>query len=380
MQVDLDLIWNISLVCPWDCEFCCTDAVQVSKRGKNIIMSSNGYEGSFLPDEQLRLRSVFIRKYPGIEPNKFDLSLMKRIELGLEPTLDSKMKILERFKGYKIKIDFAGGEPLVCYENYLVIKEAARIFGAPRISVTSTGVGVQRYGVSDLANLIGVYEFTYDEPKSVCDNRPLGYNSSNIKVARYFSEAGVRTKAQIPLHAANVKIDRIDEIYKELNEIGATEILLMRLFPVGRGASLSNKASFPSKEELVVAINRFLELSDEGVTNVRLQCALKHLVEKNIPIENPCDMMRKSFGINYQGKLLVSAWGNGENGTPINNDFVLGDLCSESFESIRATEKFDRYYSKLNENYGHCKVISYLNASNGEDGFFEKKDPLYLSY
>lgn len=366
-----DFIWNITLICPWECELCCTSAVYV-KRKSSIIASSKEANS----EEANKLLSRFSEKYPDITPNTFDISLLKRQLQGLEPTYDEKLKILKNLPKNSV-IDFAGGDPLSCYENFLVIKEAAIIFGRENISITSTGHSLSRYKIKDIAKYIGEFEFTYDEFQPKHSVRPKGYNNSNIKVAKEFSNLGVRTKAQIPININNSDPHSIKDIYSQLDSCNIDEILLMRTFPVGRSSTyIPNKTI--NKNDIQEIISTYRRAEKVGKTKVRLQCALKHL-DNNSEEKNPCDLMQDSFGINFQGKLLISAWGNGKDGYPISDDFILGNIIEESFSEISKKDKFKNYKEKLDMNWGHCKVFSYLFGNKKQSSLFTNTDPLYVS-
>lgn len=371
----LDIIWNITLVCPWDCEFCCTDAVHVTSQNNNIIARESSLRKVSTIDEHARQK--FKEKYPEVKPTKFDLALLSRQISGKEPTYEQKISIINNLKGHKIKIDFAGGDPLACHENYLVIKEASRVFGKGSISITSTGAFIKKYGAEDIASIIGEYEFTYDEPSQTHqESRPSGYNTSNLKVATDFAKLGIRTKAQLPIHAGNMTKERIDKIYQDLCSRNINHLLLMRTFPVGRGKEYLRTHKI-TRHQTVETIQHFMNIEDKNKTKIRLQCALKHLYEHNSR-DNPCDLMHESFGINFRGELLLSAWANNAEGLPLSDNFVLGNLCTQSFEEIARSEKFQRYKKRLDENFGHCKIFAYVaSGSNSEDSIFQKKDPLY---
>jgi MoaA/NifB/PqqE/SkfB family radical SAM enzyme len=372
----LDIIWNISLICPWDCEFCCTDAVHVTSNNNQIIAREHSLQSLNIVENSLK--EIFKKQYPNIPPTKYDLALIDRQALKKEPSYDQKLKILKHLSNFDVKIDFAGGDPLACHENYLIIKEASRLFGKDSISITSTGVFVKKYGTEDIASIIGEYEFTYDEPFDVIQSsRPKGYNFSNLKTAKNFSELGIRTKAQLPIHSGNITKRNIASIYKNLCDANIDELLLMRTFPVGRGKKYLENHTI-TKAETLNMIAEFKNLETQGKTRIRLQCALKHLHDSKNN-KNPCDLMHESFGINFRGELMISAWGNDEKGLPISPDFVLGDLCKNTFEEIAQTETFKKYKVRLDENHGHCKIFSYMASDvKSAENLFKKIDPLYI--
>jgi MoaA/NifB/PqqE/SkfB family radical SAM enzyme len=372
-----DFIWNITLVCPWDCEFCCTDAAHVSSMAGSIILRENGLSTSKTVSRDLN--GFFKEKYPGVYCNKYDLALIDRQLRGLEPTLEEKMAVLSNLKGLNLKIDFAGGEPLACHENILIIKAASKMFGKNSISVTSTGIISKAHSILEISDFIGEYEFTYDEPDlELKQCRPKGYNNSNLRIAEKFAKLGVRTKAQLPIHKGNISSLAAEAIYNSLCSSNISELLLMRTFPVGRGIGYLD-GNEVTQSELTQAIQNYTRLNTSKKTNIRLQCALKALIETDWPLTNPCDLMQSSYGINFQGDLLISAWANNAKGLPLSDVFVLGSLSKSSFHEISRTEKFQRYKKRLNENFGHCKIFAYTNSINkDEDSLFSKSDPLVM--
>lgn len=374
----MDLIWNVSLICPWDCEFCCTDAVHVKKIAGSVVLRESGLSskriipmGRHHPDHLRKL---------GIKLNAFDYALIDRQARGLELDFSSKLLVLNNLRGKSPEIDFAGGDPLACLENYLLIKKASEMFGKANISVTSTGHSLARYPLLELAQHIGTFEFTYDEPDSCgAEVRPKGYNAINVLWAARIRALGVRTKCQIPLQSNNISIERIREIYQRLADSRIDEILLMRTFPVGRGAKFLNEKSIEfDSHDYISAISEFRKLElDMGGPKVRVQCALKHLFSMERAL-NPCDLMQSSFGINSKGQLLLSAWATNEVGLPLAEEFVLGDLSNQSIGEIECSEKFVRYKARLDENFGHCKIFAYVNSDiKSENAIFMRNDPLF---
>lgn len=379
-ETQYDFIWNITLVCPWDCEFCCTDAAYVRKQGKEIIIQERSLTSEVVVKSECEKNSMIRRiKLDGYRPNKFDYALVDRQQRKKEITFEEKISALENLKGSNLKIDFAGGDPLSCYENYLIIKYASELFGKGNISITSTGFSINRYGVDLVSNIIGEFEFTLDETnENPAQNRPSGYNASNIFYAKKFSENNIKTKAQLPIHSGNIDPVAIENIYTILADAEIDELLLMRTFPVGRGRIFLMKEGMYNRDDYRKVINlyREMEMRYQG-PKVRLQCALKNL-ESSEGDPNPCDLMRESYGINPRGKLLLSAWATNDIGEPLSDDFVLGNLYEKSFVELLESPKAKKYFKKLDQNFGHCKIFSHIFSPNqGSDGIFEKNDPLY---
>jgi pyruvate-formate lyase-activating enzyme len=375
-----DIIWNITLVCPWDCEFCCTDATQVTNRHGIITLREHGLletrtiSGSSRPPAS----AIAVLHDAGIEPTAFDVALADRQTRGLELQYGEKIAVLENLTPRPAKIDFAGGDPLCCYENYLVIQRASALFGREAISVTNTGYGWRRYDLNNLAELIGQFELTFDEPLSTLPmHRPSGYNASNLRIASEFAKRGVRTKAQLPIHRGNQSEDAVVSLYHRAREANIDEILLMRAFPVGRGYTSLKAAAGVDRGRLVEIIGQYRALAVRyGRPAVRLQCALRHLDGPSD--RNPCDLLQDSFGINPRGTLLASAWATNGIGDPLDEAFVLGDLSRHSLGSLLETARMRSYRERLDENFGHCKIFAFLGSdTRGVDALFSCSDPLY---
>lgn len=367
MNNKIDIIWNISQICPWDCKFCCTDATKVYIDNNLTVLNENNLSNS-----------IFIKSTNIKRSNAFNIALQDKQSRGLELTFPEKINILNNLAENDVQIDFAGGDPLACSENFEVIKVASEKFGKKNISITSTGFFVGKYGIQQLSNIIGQYEFTFDENILLPSvSRPSGYNKSNILVASKFATNNIYTKAQLPIHQGNVKYEIIRDIYLTLCKSGIDELLLMRTFPVGRGIGYLEHNSL-TKDQIKFVINTFKEFEQKiKGTKIKLQCALKYL-EDNSDI-NPCDLMRSSYGINWRGDLLISAWANGVNGKALSDDFILGNISKEKFSEIINSEKAKRYREKLDLNFGHCKIFAYQNSLNKcEDAIFSNNDPLYL--
>jgi MoaA/NifB/PqqE/SkfB family radical SAM enzyme len=373
----MDLIWNISLICPWDCEFCCTDAVHVKRNGSSAILREAGLSETRLVP--MRREGLIHLNVLEIAPNVYDYALSDRQQRGLELTLSQKLEVIKNIDIDGAMIDFAGGDPLACLENFLVISAAKERFGKNQISVTSTGHSIARYNLADLVDNIGTYEFTFDEPStSAATCRPNGYNKLNLNWAKKIGSMGVKTKCQIPIHKGNISISKIADIYKELSYAGIDEVLLMRTFPVGRGMKFMQSQPLPNASEYRMVIEKFRELEEKYTgTRVKIQCALKHLYS-NDEVRNPCDLMHSSYGINSKGTLLLSAWATNAVGNPLSDDFVLGDLSKNTLSHLSRTDKAQEYRKKLDENFGHCKIFAYTHSNiKSSDAIFMKADPLY---
>ena len=360
----VDLIWNMTLVCPFDCAVCCVDAVHVRRRAGRVELRSEA--GRHVLERDPAEGSIYE------QAGRF------RQRQGLELDLTGKMRVLDHLEGLTPRIDFSGGDVLVMPEHLEVIGEAAARYGRETITITATSAGVGESEIAVLPAIIGHFNFTFDgQSSAVGGNRPPSYASANLRAGRRLAEAGVSVRAELPLTRSNIADDELTRIYEELGDSGVGQILAMRLFPVGRGKDRSDQV--PSPSEYLQAIKHLRKLEGPGRPKVRLQCALRHLEASGGP--NPCNAVTASFGIAPDGTLLRSAWAIDRRGKPLDPSWVLGNVAHTPLREILETPPVREMRERADENHGHCKVFAFLNGTSPDpaDRFYERSDPLYAT-
>ena len=113
----IDIIWNLTAICPWDCAACCVAAVQTTQRKGTMVLSA--------PD--LSMSSEVPRDFQS--GSVFDQALAHRQAMGLELTLAAKLRVLENLRGLPVRLDFSGGDVLAPTENLEVLRAAASMLG-----------------------------------------------------------------------------------------------------------------------------------------------------------------------------------------------------------------------------------------------------------
>lgn len=356
-----DVIWTLDKICGWNCSFCCVDAYFVQRKGDSIHIDANGLNLSF--PQSKSGGSIYEQAANFLKEKKLALSL------------DKKLQVLENLKGISPKIDFSGGDMLLVSENLLVVKRAAELFGKDNVSITATGMGMKVGDISKYIPYIGELEFTYDNADSDYDYRQKGYNSSNLDFISSLAAAEIKTKAQIPLTGLNSDPENIRKIYENLQKAGVNSILLMRTFPVGRGAT--NYSEQMNAEDYIKLINEFRQLEKQlKGPKIKLQCALKYLFPDELET-NPCSFLSSSVGITDQGELIASPWAYDQNGQVIDPGFIIGDLTKDKFTDLMAQPNVQEIAARLDENYGHCKMFAYLLNEPAFCSIFLNSDPLY---
>lgn len=363
----IDIIWNVTKVCSWDCAVCCVDADHVSRKNGSITIKTE----SLLKEHRIQA----IEGQGGI----FDQALHWKQKEGLELTLEQKLKVLDNLADFDVKIDISGGDPLSVSENTIILREASNRFGKDKITLTATGAGLSKCNMEEIVSYIGELNFTFDSDD--CNgrfNRPDHYAEGNLKKASKFAANGMKTRAELPMTIHNIDENILENVYMNLHSLGIGKLLLMRLFPVGRG--MFRVGDIPSIEQYRAAIHFLRTLEGKyGNPVIKLQCALKHLDNSGM-LSNPCDVFQESFGLMSDGTLLASPWAINSVGKPIDASWVLGNLSVTPLKEILSTPKAQIFANRADENFGHCKIFSFIYSSNENsfDRIFDAADPLYL--
>lgn len=367
----LDLIWNMTGVCPHDCATCCVDATHVARDGEEIRIRTDGLT-----------RETRLPRPPG-GGTIFDIAARHLQAKGLELDLKRKLQLVGNIDLDNVRLDVSGGDPLVVRENLQVLRAASGRLGRRNVTLTATGAGLAGLDIPEVAGLIGEFNFTFDSA-SVQDvaHRPKMYAAANFRIAQAFAAAGAVTRAEFPITRSTSDPEHLQRLYRMLHEAGIDKLLLMRLFPVGRGGSIAADTLTPPEYREAIATLRSLE-AELGAPSLKLQCALRFF--EGAPAgglsraANPCDMVTESFGITPDGTLLMSPWAIDGRARPLHQVFVLGNLHRQKLSEILAQPSVVAARRRAHENHGHCKIFSFLNSSRRDpfDRLFDAADPLY---
>ncbi len=356
----VELIWNATPVCPWDCQKCCVSARHVTREDDGKVWLSSADLTSRIPigsSEGLRGNAVY------------DLAARHLQELGVELDLDAKIALLDNLAGTAPKIDLSGGDLPVVSDSRRLIAGAASRFGRTNVTVTATGVGLRYLDADFLNTHIGELNFTYDgkppdDPEALC---PDNYANVNLNKAAELAAAGVSVRAEIPLTLQNIDPAQLEQVYRDLADRGIPRLLVMRLFPVGRGELRDDQIPTGGQYHAAIAQLRRLE-ADLGGPTVKLQCALKALEPLPAGAANPCDAAIESYGLMADGTLLASPWAIDQHGRPLNDDWVLGNLATTPMTEILLGKKVRAYLDATDaDNRGHCRLFTTHHAPETTD-------------
>lgn len=287
------IVWNLTNKCPFDCQICA--AFANSREIKNI--------------------------------NKYRI-LESLLTLGKD----------------NICIDFSGGDPLVDTEDINLIKQASKIIGKENISISTTGLSLEKFTNEEILELSQSYDLTYDFPIKYndLDIRDKQYNCKNFEQGTRLKILNVSLNIFIPLQ--NMEEYLVDELVKDLVLLNPDTISIIRLMPVG---ALFNKKLTPFDE-----VKAFFRLKEKLTLNnykgkIKATCSLRTLIED----EKGCNMVSEKYGIDHLGNLYSCIWAADILNN--NNPFILGNLLNTDMNLLKSN-----IFSQLNKN--KCAVYQYI--------------------
>ncbi len=285
-------------------------------------------------------------------------------------------------------LDFAGGDPLSSKETCDIIQAAIGQFGSEKVSVTTTGKGIEKITSMDysFSELFKHCEITIDaahgnlkpdDNTNEISRNEETYCEANIDQINSLLEHAKSLTINVPIinddlndDEINLLLDKIDSI-KSHHPSVKIDVLLIRLMPVGRLAQTVPKDRYKIYNPINV-IRKILVQASERNINCKLHCSLRALsVFSDLCCTEHCSMLEKKIGIDCAGNVFACAWGGYLlSQVPIaKNPFFLGNLTHTPLLDILEgksrkpayTNIMSEIKSKQRRNY--CSLVSYY-ASN----------------
>lgn len=306
----MDVIWNLTRVCSWDCAICCVSALHACDTTEHFIRATQK-------------------------------------EKGGELTLVEKLSVLKFLADRGFEIDFSGGDPLYCNEDFQVVEQAIRWLPSNKISVSTTGSRITDAKL-ELLKKVGVAEFTLDNLLETENPfRPRGFNLASMMAMRKCVTAGIKVRAVTVLYSATISQENLENIYRWLCENRISEWELLRFYSVGRAAELSEIT--PSDSEYLKAMEFLRKL--HGFTGIFFQHSLK-ILEGTLK----CPAVTDSIGILPDGQVTACAWAIDGNCHPF-KEFCLGKLPEDNLDEILDKA---RKVSEFSEKAKFCRTIAHI--------------------
>jgi MoaA/NifB/PqqE/SkfB family radical SAM enzyme len=258
----MDVIWNLTRACPWDCAICCVSAFHICATTEYLVQ-------------------------------------VTQKEKGIELTLAEKLAVLRVLAEKDFEIDFSGGDPLYYEEDFKVVEQATYWLPSRRISVSMTGAKLSEAKL-ELLKKVGTVEFTLDNlPERENPFRPRGYNLASMVAMKKCVAEGIRVRVVTVLYSATISQENLKNIYQWLCENKIPERELLRFYPVGRAAKLRKLT--PSNSEYIQTMEFLRSL--RGFTKIFFQHSLR-ILEGSLK----CPAVIDSIGILPDGQVTACAW------------------------------------------------------------------------
>ena len=306
----MDVIWNLTRACPWDCAICCVSGSHVCNTTEHFIYS-------------------------------------EAKEKGEELTLAEKLAVLKILADRNFEIDFSGGDPLYYDEDFRVVEQATRWLPSRKIGVSMTGSKITDTKL-EILKKVSVTEFTLDNLPDVENPlRPRGYNLASMVAIKKCVAVGIKTRAVTVLYPTTMTEKNLGSVYRWLCENGISEWELLRFYPVGRGIKFAELT--PSNSEYLKTMKFLREL--HGFTKVFFQHSLR-IMEGTIK----CPAVVDSIGILPDGTVTACAWAIDDDCRTY-PEFRLSKLPEDDLDEIlERALKIPEYCKRTN----FCRTIAHI--------------------
>lgn len=285
----IKIIWNITDKCSFNCKICATHCEQKKELAEN-------------------------------EKAKVLLSLM-----SMRNTIR--------------ELNFAGGDPLVSEESKKIIKYAMEVIDKNKISVTTTGRGIEQLNEAEkivfLNNCVvslDTFDFNSEGVRNSVD-----YNKMNARNSMRFRKYMSKLRVNVPIVDTNMEVSDIQNLVIQINKINPDEVSLIRLMPVGR-QSVDNYPANYSAEKFI----HIFEQNLNSTIQLHIHCSLRCQYCIN---EDKCTMLTQKIGIDCEGNVFACCWAGYLNCTLADNPFYIGNLLEHDLDEIlkgnRALELLD---------------------------------------
>ncbi len=256
----------------------------------------------------------------------------KMIKINKEMSCNEWLRVVDKIltKNENAHFDLSGGDCLIIpaiRNNF--IPELMKRVKPEQVSITATAdslrIWIQELKLKHQNILPKSIHITYDGIRS--------YSFDNISLVKNLKNLGFDVHIECPLTIDNTSSECIKSIFKVAMENQISEILLMRYYPVGRGAVLNTvKINEPNSETYKKSINLYRELEElyQYKTRVKVQCSLKSFDELSGIYR--CKIGDSTWCVMPNGNLLICPWAYGKQGNYLDPSFYAGNLLYESME------------------------------------------------
>lgn len=302
-----------------------------------------------------------------------------------ELSLEDKLKVLQSILTIRDRIgmlDFAGGDPCKSHESLLIIQEAIYALGAERVSITTTGDGINSLDASKRKALLYQCEITVDIEHQgntkFIKRAAQGYVETNIDQLVTYGDDTQRITINMPIIHTDLNDNEIKNIVLEIEKIKNANrnakiyVSFLRLMPVGK----TNTKNYPEMYlpwETINKIRTYLEPMGISCTS---HCSLN--VCNKDELGRGCSRLKFKLGIDCAGNVFACAWAGYLPEAISTNPFYIGNLLEMDLqdilsESINQNANFRKMCKYDTQSIDHCPLISYIYNTKDPN---KNSDPL----
>lgn len=285
-----------------------------------------------------------------------------------ELSVEKAKKIIDSLTYLNIKeIDIATGNEVDSSKLTEIIEYAVMKLHN-KISLTTTSDVLMNIDKTFLKKKHINIEMTYDYPQenSTFKYRPKAYSEDNYKLAKSLISEGISVSALVVLHP-DLNNAQLLKIKKDLSKLKITDVLFLRLMPVGK-QSFNSYPSELKRKEYYSAASKIVKENKK----YRFHCALSEIYD--MEGKKYCDIGIDKLGIDAEGKVYACPWAE-HIAHREDSPFYLGDLLlyENALSMLSESENYSRILKNAS-NYGKaCKVFTYLRSGD----IFSNEDVLY---
>ena len=273
-----------------------------------------------------------------------------RVELSKSEKAQALLSILT-IKDSIEEFNFAGGDPLQSEDSKEIIKSSMNLMDKSRISISTTGKGIDSLSNSEKYELLNSCVLTIDTPdyNSKGVRSTISYNKLNARNATKYANYINKLRINVPIVNPDLSDKEILSLVNNINKINPEEVALIKLMPVGK-VTYNN---YPEEYDVKNFIDIFTSELNADI-QFHMHCALRcEYCNEN----NYCNMLTSKIGIDCSGNVFSCCWAGYLNCDIKDNPFYIGNLLENDLGEIL---KGDRV-TEINEEVDRtkCNIFSW---------------------
>lgn len=290
MGKSLSIIWDVTRLCPWDCNICCMGAVRSA--------------------ECLKEEMSYMQK---------EIVLRQMAQL--------------RQAGWDLRLDLSGGEIMTNFEeNMQLISKASELLGKNQVGISVSGYRIDKVAAQQLAAKVKDVELTLDCLSDVeYPLRKPGYHMAAMEAAQLLKKANVSVGIQTVLCRSNADRNILQDLLNWLCQNRIDEWSILRFFPKGRGKAYMNEMLSDEENRKMV---RMIQDIHKEVGGRKPKLNFHYLLPGHEKSTQICRCVKKSIGILPDGRVTACFWALDDAMGLEDDKFLLGNVTMHTLEDI----------------------------------------------